>query len=194
MAQSVLVATTGSEPVTVAELKAHSRVTSNAEDALCSDYITAARQWCEAYANRVFVQSTWDIYFDYGFPCGVLEIPKSPLISITSVQYVDASAADMTPTTLSASEYQVSTSEIVGRISPAYGKVWPTPKPVMDAVIVRAVCGYTSLPKNFKSAVYLLAAHLYQNREGILVGSGVDAKEVPLGVKSLLTGGKLFKV
>ena len=194
MANAVLITEATGEPISVDELKKHSRVTSNAEDDLCAEWITASRQWCENFSNRVFGVSTWDIFIDDCFPSGVLEIPKSPLVSVTSIQYVAASASDMTRTTLPTTEYQVSTSDIIGRIAPAYGKAWPAVKPVMDAIVVRVVCGYQVLPKDFKSAVYLLAAHLYQNREGILVGSGVDAKEVPLGVKSLLTGGKLFKV
>lgn len=194
MAGSVLITAPASEPLEVAELKAHSRVTSNAEDALCADQIKAAREWCEAYSNRCFITQEWDIYLDYGFGDGCITLPLSPVQSITSIKYVASNADGMTLTTLANTEYQVSKSDVVGKIFPAYEKVWPTTKPVPDAVVIRGLFGFTELPKNLKQAVYLLAAHFYQNREGIIVGSGMDAKEVPLGIKSLLMNRKVFKV
>lgn len=195
MFNSVLIAAPDVDPISVAELKKHSRVTSNAEDDLCEQMIGAATEWCETYSNRVFITQTWDLCLDTGFPCNEISLPKSPLQSITHIKYVDDQGVLQT---LDPSLYQVSTKGIVGRIAPAYEQIWPTVRPVLDAVQIRAVCGFSDdpevVPKRIRQAIYLLAAHLYQNREGVVIGSGISADEVPFGIKSLLMGRKLFKV
>lgn len=183
------------EPVTLDELKSHSRVTTNAEDTDCEAMIAAAREWCESFANRTFITQTWDLYIDYGFPCTEIFLPKGPLQSITEIKYIDT---DGVVQTLDPSKYSYSAKGIVGRLLPAYGETWPVCRPVLDAVQITAVCGFATepadVPENIRQAVKLLAAHFYQNREGIIVGSGMDAKEIPLGIKSLLMNRKVFKV
>jgi uncharacterized phiE125 gp8 family phage protein len=193
MFNAVIFIEPASEPITVAQLKQHSRVTSAAEDTLCAQMIAAARRWCESYTKRVFINQTWDLFLDY-FPCALIELPMGKLQAITHVKYKDDQGVLQT---LDTSKYQYSTAGIVGRLAPAYEQVWPATRPVLDAVQIRAVFGYgadaDAVPANIKQAIYLLAAHFYQNREALIVGSGVDAKEVPLGVKSLLmSGDKLF--
>lgn len=193
MFNPVLIAAPAEEPITVAQLKKHSRVTSSAEDDICATMIKAARMWCEAYAKRVFVTQTWDFFLDNCFPSSEIPLPKPRLQSVTHIKYVDTAGVLQT---LDSSKYQVSVAGIIGRIAPAFDEVWPTTRAVLDAVQIRAVCGYgnaAAVPDNIVQAVYLLAAHFYQNREGIIVGSGIDAKEIPLGIRSLLdSGDKLF--
>jgi hypothetical protein len=68
-----------------------------------------------------------------------LELPKSPLLSVTSVQYVDGSGALQT---LDPSQYLVDTATKPGRVTPAFGLAWPVARRQMDAVRVTFVAGH----------------------------------------------------
>jgi Phage gp6-like head-tail connector protein len=101
---------------------------------------------------------------------GVIDIPKPPLISITSVKYYDFNGVLQTvdPTT-----YNVSLG-IPGRIQPAYSKVWPISRPTIDSVQVTFAAGMGATPADVsdavKAAMKLLIGHWYENREGAVVG------------------------
>lgn len=43
------------EPITLAETKLHIKVSDTTEDSLITSYITAAREYCENYQNRIYV-------------------------------------------------------------------------------------------------------------------------------------------
>jgi hypothetical protein len=108
---------------------------------------------------------------------GVIAVPRPPLQSVTSITYV---AADGTSTTLASTEYQVSAGSL-GRVAPAYAKVWPVTRPQMDAVRVRFVAGYgaaAAVPANVKAAIKIMVGHLYENRD---VATSADlAAELPV--------------
>lgn len=52
------------EPITLAEAKAHLRVEHDADDAYISALITAARQYCEEFQNRFLADRGDDSEFD----------------------------------------------------------------------------------------------------------------------------------
>jgi hypothetical protein len=55
------------EPVSLDEAKAFLRVTSTSEDDLITELITAAREWCEEYCRRSFINKGYVQYLD-SFP------------------------------------------------------------------------------------------------------------------------------
>ncbi len=85
------------EPVTVAEAKTHIGLNTSDADTLIGKLITAARLQAEIITRRVFVASMWRFTLDQ-FPAGrePIELPKSPLIFVKRVQYVDTDAATQT--------------------------------------------------------------------------------------------------
>lgn len=176
------------EPVTLGEMRDQLRVDTITEDSLLSLYVSAARQRAERETGRAIVSQTWQMTAD-GFPhvrpCGrwwfgellcphphVIIVPRPPLRSVTSIQYVDADGATQT---LDPSNYIVDTVSEPGRIAPAFGKTWPATRHQINAVTITFVCGFSvptggggfdvDPPDDLTNAIRLLAAHYYVARD-----------------------------
>lgn len=185
------------EPITVDELKAHARIADHdADNDVLAAFITTAREYFETRTDRQLLTATWLLTLDR-FPgrdpddstplswrFGVVRIPRPPLQAVTLVQYVDADGATQT---LATSEYQVSAARSPGRVAPARFKVWPIADPfTLDAVRVTFVAGYgaaSAVPQRMKTAIALLAGHLYENREAT---AEVALSKLPYGLESMI--------
>lgn len=180
----------GSYPVSLADMKLHLRIESDVtdDDTLISTLLGAATEYCEDFQRRSFITQTRTEYYD-AFPCGFL-VPYPPLISVTSITYVDTAGDTQT---LASDQYRVDTGNEPGRITPAYNVTWPSTRAVTNAVILTFSAGYgdaSSTPKRVKAAIKMIVANWYENREATI--SGVSITEVPLAVESLLWQGRVF--
>lgn len=167
------------EPVTAAQMAAHSRIDVD-DDELLGVYIKAARQWCEAYTRRAFITQTWDMYLD-AWPSSPVHVPLPPLQSVTSWKYTDDSGNQ---STWSSANYLVSAGT-PGRITTVSDATFPTVTlQEADGVVIRFVCGYGSTPddtpETVRQAIRLLAAHLYENREPVITGTIVSPVQYTL--------------
>jgi len=162
----------GADPVSLSDAKLHIRVTSTDEDALVTRLISAARRTVEDMTGRELITSTWKALYD-GFPSGdaPIELPASPVSSLTSVKYNDA---DGTEQTLAASVYLSRLD-----IDPAVvwlddGQDWPTTYGRGLDVNVEFVAGYgaagSDVPEPLIQAILLLVGTWYENRETVIVG------------------------
>lgn len=165
--------------------------------------------------GRTLITTTYDLKLD-GFPCGYssalgqfdynnrylerqflggtgmrpIIIPKPPLISVTSITYVDTDGATQT---WASSNYTVDAPvgdfAEPGRICPVYGQVYPVTRAQPAAVTIRFVAGYgaaaSAVPQPIKSAMKLLIGIWYANREAGLIVRG-SADVLPYGVDALL--------
>jgi uncharacterized phiE125 gp8 family phage protein len=154
------------------------------EDAYLSAIITAAREYCEDFQNRAYITQSWYMTME-NFCEDVINIPKGKLITIDYIKYKDSSG---TETTLSNNtDYVYSNKGIVGKVTPAYGKTWPsfTPFP-LDPVSIEFTCGYgptsASIPKKIIQAMYMLISHWYENRTPL-----VDKMQIPDEIKFAVT-------
>lgn len=171
------------EPVTTAEAKTHLRVTGTDDDTYIGTLITAARQYVETFLNRALITQTWEWRLD-GFSLWTLIVPMAPLISVTSIQYIDGEG---TTQTLATTEYTVDAKSEPARIAPAYGKYWPATRYEMNAVTITFTAGYgaaSAVPFQIKQAILLVIGHLYERREETITGTIIA--EIPLGVQALL--------
>ena len=173
------------EPLTVEQVKDHLRVDGTDQDIWIEERIVAAREYCEGFQNRAYITQTWDLYLDW-FSCGdcCIKIPKPPLVSVTSITYLDTAGVSQT---LAASTYKVDTVSELGRIALAYGQSWPSTYDEINTVVIRFVAGYgaaAAVPKRVTQAMYLLIGHWFENRETVLTGT--ISKEVEFSVESLL--------
>lgn len=191
------------EPVTTAEAKSWLRVDHSSDDTLVAALVAAARGLCERITGRAFVTQTWRLTLDqfpfgwagWGFlgqgtpPAefpgrGAIRVPKAPLQSVSSIQYYDLSD---TLQTLASTTYDVDAAHDPGRITLAFGQVWPVTRPKPGAVRITFVAGYgaaSAVPQEIKHAVMLTVARWYENR-------GEDAaamNDLPAGAKALLAG------
>jgi uncharacterized phiE125 gp8 family phage protein len=186
------------DAVTVSEAKAQVGIAAavTAYDSQIATMLAACIEWFEQETRRAFITQTWQMTLS-AFPLGdePIILPRPPLISVTSVAYVDADGASQT---LGASSYLVRTKSNPGGIWLAYNGSWPTTHPEEpEAVTVTYVAGYgatmDSLPVLARHGVLLLFDHWWRNRGGgatnILIAVGIPpavtsiAKRLHCGMK-----------
>jgi hypothetical protein len=140
------------EPVTAAEVKLHTRISYSQEDALINTWIKSGRKLAEDYQRRAYVNQQWELTLD-GFPSLPLDLPRPPLLSISSISYFDTDDTEtimysddtdqstttttMGPTTSTTTTAEpnvieddgtfiIDTDSEPGRLCFAYSKRWPT--------------------------------------------------------------------
>jgi uncharacterized phiE125 gp8 family phage protein len=179
-----------SDPVSLAEAKAHLRVDSIDDDAMIVSYLLAARRHIEDIASVAMRTQTFDMTLDQ-LPCGTVELPllRYPLQSVTSITYIDSAGALQT---WAAANYQVDATTIPGRVKPAPDATWPSARVQMAAATVRFVAGYAddACPDELRHAVLLLTAHFYENREPVNIGNIVN--KIPFAVDALVAPFRLY--
>lgn len=171
------------EPVSVADAKEFLRVDSTAEDSLILSLVTAARTHVEQYLQKSLITQTWRLVLD-GFPStGRLFLPMGPLQSVNSIKTYSSADAE---SVFSATEYFVDT--VGDRVGQSLDSVWPANLRPTNAVIIDYTTGYGSaasdVPGDIVQAIKMLISHYYENRDGVVVGTG--ANELPMGVTALL--------
>jgi uncharacterized phiE125 gp8 family phage protein len=163
------------EPISLADAKTHLRVEHDADDTYITALIAAARQNAESHLWRTLITTTYDLQLQAWPADDVINLPRAPLQSVTSVIYTDTAGNS---STLDASTYHVSTAGAPGRITLAHGASWPSDDlRTADAIVVRFVAGYgdssTDVPQPIVQAMLLQIGDLYENRENTVIGSGV---------------------
>jgi len=170
MIGKTLLSAAGSEPVTVDECKAYARFTSTAEDALITDFITAARELAEIHTGRRLISQQWKFRYN-GFPSyDFIEIPSAPVSSVDEVKYLDAAGVEQT---LSTSVYVADLDVDPGRIYLAHNASWPTVQDEIHNVRVTATVGYadaSAVPAAIKTAIKIAVAEWIYDREGSCAG------------------------
>lgn len=188
------------DPISLAEAKAHCRVTSVDEDGLIAGYILAARQHVETICNRALITQTFDLFIDRDWPYYFdfdwnrnrrqIELPRAPAQSVTTISYIDSAGATQT---LNTNQYVVDVTTPIGRIEPAYGVEWPIVRCQPKTITVRFVAGYGSqpgdVPEPIRQAMLLLIGHWYENRE---TAGSATIGELPMSTASLLAPYRIF--
>lgn len=192
------------EPIALADLKLHLRVTTTDEDTLLTALIVVARQLAERYTRLTIPQTAWSVWHDkwpggfIGWWDGVregammterkafLELPQPPIQAVSALKiYAD----DDTATTVDATTYFVSLGSEIrrGRLTLRNNAAWPVALRCADAIEIQITSGWTgtdattnSVPGALKTAIKMIAAWLYSNRGDcedttVLAESGVKA-------------------
>lgn len=184
------------EPLTLAEAKAHLRVDVDVtdDDALITALIVAARQYAESETGRSLITQSWRLVLD-GFPCGfgpgmsgpftsllptnAILLDQNPVQSITSIQYQDMGGAWQT---LDSTEWVAELQSAPARITPVFGKIWPITLPQIGCVKVDFVAGYgdaAAVPQGIKAWMLIRLATLYENREEVAIMSQGKLEPLP---------------
>lgn len=203
--------------ITVAEAKAHLRVDYDTDDDLISVLIDAATQQAEAYTRAAITARLFTMTLgafprisrgqsgpdpDYAefpsrfgssgrparYPTAIC-LPVWPLISLSSIQYIDADTDALT--TLASSSYVVVSSHRPPMIVPAAGTAWPVAGDHPEAVRITFRAGMAEadggIPAVVKSAIKLIVGHLYEHREDVTPGVGApEPALLPMGSRYLL--------
>jgi uncharacterized phiE125 gp8 family phage protein len=170
--------TTYTDNTADAALGAGAPATNTTDDWLLAILLASARQYGETLTRRAFMPQTWDLVLD-NFPGRELTIPKPPLQSVTSIGYVDSNGVAQV---LDPSQYQVDAKSEPGRITPAFGLVWPVTRWQMNAVTVRIVNGYAdaaSVPECVKNWLLLRTRTLWENRAELVIDTRTMMVQIP---------------
>lgn len=176
-------------PISVDEVKLHSRIDNDAEDSFLNMAIAAATNRVEAITGKAIISQTWIEYFDT-FPAKIC-LRKGDVQSVTSVKYIDN---DDVVQTVDTAIYDVDIYSNPARVISAFGKSWPSDvKDTLNAVYVEYVAGFgddsSDVPDDLKWALFLLTGHFYENREAT---TDLKLIETPMGVDSLLARHKVW--
>jgi uncharacterized phiE125 gp8 family phage protein len=155
-------------PVTLAEAKAHLRVTDTNEDTLIGAMIDAAVSHLDGWngiLGRCMVTQTWrqDMY---DFP-SYIRLPFPDVQSVT-VAYTDPNGADQT---FAGSNYHLINAPGAGKILLDDNASWPSVYDKPNAVRVTMVCGFAAVPQALKMAILLHVGALFENRASESAGA-----------------------
>jgi uncharacterized phiE125 gp8 family phage protein len=191
-------------PVSVELARAQLRVDLPDDDALIDVQIGAATALVEAYTKRQLMPATYALVGD-AFPrAGVFDVPRPPLVSVTSLTYTTGAGV---LETLDPAAYQVDAPTGAhagrGRVVPAPRTSWPIAQAGrIDAVALRFVAGYAPdtdaitleerqrrVPEAIKVAILLYVGDFFDYRKN----HGVSAlTELPSGAKAVLGSFRVF--
>lgn len=197
------------EPLAIAALRDHLRISDSVEDGTLERLARVVRSRCERATRRALLTQTWDLYLDQwptwdGYhggrtfepvntllPAGgFVELPKAPLQSIVSVQYVDLAG---TTQAWDSANYLVDTPAgdycRRGRLSLGWVKVWPIVRPTINSIRIRLVAGYGDDPEDVPDllvqGMLLDAGTLFDIRGSVLAGTRAAAIEIPTTTKDI---------
>lgn len=170
----------GELPVTLEEVKAHLKITVDAEDELLRSYLRGAFEWATESARRAITKRTYLVTQD-AFPLSVWDLPLGHVQSITSVKYIDADGVLQT-WTASPLPYEVDlATDFSPRLRPKRTESWPVTGDFLSAAQVTLIAGWDqeNIPFTIRSAILLKVAELEQMRgpgdpEGEAIASAAD--------------------
>lgn len=164
------------EPVSLETAKLFLRVDGAAEDALITSFITAAREKGEELARRAFITQIWELILDCWPSDYCVRLYRPPLLSVTTVKYVDRNNTESTWT-----DYVTDVRNEPGVI--VFRSVPTVTLKESGAIAVRYVAGYgaaaSDVPERIKNTILALVAQWYEMR---MIG------DVPKGIKDAFVG------
>lgn len=176
------------EPVSVEFFKQHARLggdetePDDTESLNLPAYIKAARIHAEKATGMVLTDGLYEVRLPS--LCGPICLPVSPVSAIESITYLDT---DGERQTLPAADYWLDDHPWEPRIFGAYGVAWPTYRvqPGGTRVQFRGVFNSDNpVESDLLIAICLMAAHWYENREEVVVGT--IATKIPSAAEMLL--------
>lgn len=163
------------EPIALSEAKAHLRVVYADDDAQIEMMIKAARQMAEEYLQRALMPQTLQVILD-DFTAPV-QLPWPPFAELSEVAYTDVDGAPA----------QVDIGDITADYRSGLAVLraaWPRTA-TGSQVAIKYKAGYldaASVPAPIKAWMLLLIGTLYENRESVVVGTGINAADLPGGI------------
>jgi uncharacterized phiE125 gp8 family phage protein len=157
------------------------QVKTRTDDDYLTSLITAARTRAENLCGPIITQA-WDGYLD-DWPSGdTITIEKLRCTAITSVKYLIEDDTELT--TLDSDTYTTDFVSTHARIRLKDGEDWPDDDlELLNPIVIRFTCGYSTVPAALKQAILFLVAHWYSNREAV---SNTPLVDVPNTFTDLL--------
>ena len=175
-------------PVSRDEAKAHLNIasTDTTWDTFIDTLLQSATDYAEERTRKAVITQTWIRYLN-AFPSSIIEIPKPPLQSVSSITYIDT-AGDVQ--TWAAANYDVDIRSEPGTVNVKTDFSYPSTKVIPNAVVITFVAGYgtagSDAPALLISTIKLIIAHLFDNREMVSTMGTPAQIPFPNGIERLL--------
>ena len=165
------------EPLSLAEAKAHLRVTHSDDDTYISTLIKTARQSSETQTGLGLVSQGWSVFLDHWPDIGVIELPLAPVLDIADIKVY---GEDDTPALIDPSHYYEDKVSRPARIILRGSRSWMKPGRMANGIEILLTIGFVMVPEPLREAVLQLVAHWYAMR-------GDDANDdKPLHIAQLM--------
>lgn len=152
-----------SEPVAIPELREYLRLSADADEALLSEIIKAARGICEGFTGRCFIAQGYSLFLDSFPAAGDVSLPRHPLLSLDFVK-IHASGGAVTEDNPAKYETDIAG----GRIALKTGSVPPQTAKRHGGIEIGFTAGYGTeaedVPSALRQAVLRVAVDLYEKR------------------------------
>ncbi len=187
-------------PITVAEAVEYCKLyEDDFEAAIITNLIQAMTEYAEHLTGRVFVERTLKLTLDSLPSC--IELPHAPLISVSSVEYLDV---DNVLQTFAPSDYEIDTISEPGLFRLKTGVSSPPIGDGLNPVSITYVAGYHTdgllsdnsyLPQTLRTWIMQRISTLYDNRHSFAEGHIIQ--EIPRTYADALLdplklGGRIF--
>jgi len=157
----LLITPPASEPVSLAEAKAHLRLTISDDDAYVSSLIGAARRALEARHGLALMPQHWALFADRWPEDGIFQIPLWP---VSEVESLVSFSEDDTASTIDAAHYMLDAASRPARVALRTGRTFAPPGRRINGLKLSFVAGFDTVPAEIKQAILICAADWYQNR------------------------------
>jgi uncharacterized phiE125 gp8 family phage protein len=183
--------------VSLEEFQTHARIDADSPDS-GGDQLAAAERFIawNQLGQRALTTSTWE-YTMARWPCEpFIKMPLGNLQSVAWIKYTDNQGVQHTFDPANYNLVSVYSSgdgpndAFIGSVWLKYNRIWPTAMLEFgEPIVIRFTAGWqdaASVPTDIKTAIRLMAAHLYRNREAILTGrTDFQSEALTMGVESL---------
>jgi len=172
-------------PVTLADAKAHLRVDASDEDTLITSLIETATSHIEREYGLALITQGLTIVRDDWPDNWLVELPVSPLQSVTSVVTYEADGGSFA---FDSGHWFADMATRPPRLVLHGTAPWPQPGRRANGIEIAVTAGYgdepDEVPTPIRQGILLLVAHWFEQRVPVAVGLG--AQEIPSTVASLL--------
>lgn len=155
---------TGTEALSLVDVKLHLNVTFPDDDTLIDSMISAAREWAETHTEKAIVDQEVTAY--YTRLSGALTLPLGNATAVESIVYLDDDGAEQT-----VGDIYLLTKGTPNRIKLKPGEQWPSTNGQEDGVVVTYTAGSAFIPHRTRVALQMMVADMYEHRESQFVGT-----------------------
>ncbi len=162
---TLLVTPPASEPLTLADPKAHLRLTASDEDTLLALLIAAARRITEARTGLRLMSQQWTCFFDDWPEEGIIDLPIAP---VTSVAELAVYGEDDVKATIDPAHYYADTISRPPTVVMRGSRIWQSPGRRVNGIAVTVNAGFgasaSAVPEPLRQAMLIMIAHWYEHR------------------------------
>jgi len=152
------------EPVSLERGKRHLRIDNDDSDDLLRSYLRSAREWCEYYSGRAFLWQHISANQNDLVDC-IISLPRPPLITISSITYIDQNGSTKTVTS---TIYAADISSEPGLIVKSYNQDWPIVRGHHHDVAINYIAGYAQTFTR-SSNTLVVSGHLFNLNDIVCV-------------------------